>query len=266
MSAISRPRVPTLEKIVTLLRLFTLSDPRWRLAEIARELDWDKATALRILRALVETRFLEREEDGSYQIGILPVELGSVYLSIHSQRRRLLNEMQRIAEATNRTTQIGVLHGRDVTIIASQEARSAVRAAAMLGARLPAHASAVGKAILSQLSDQEIRQRLPAKLERFTDTTIVSRDVLLKQCAAVRETGLAFVDGEFDEGLYAVAVSIPHPAFGSGLAGLTCAGAPPSIVPEAWKRARKLLTDLTRDWAEFASDYRLPSAAAGRTR
>lgn len=244
MSTISRPRVPTLEKVATLLGLFTPTQPAWRLGDIARELGWDKATALRILNALVDTRFLERAEDGVFEVGVLPVELGAVYLSRQPNRRRVLSEMRRLAESTNLTTQVGVLDGGYVTIIASQEAQSAVKAAAMLGERLPIHASAVGKAILSQLDDSEIKKLLPKKLARFTEATITDREHLLAEIATVRSTGISLVNGEFAEGLCAVAVAIPRGYFGSALAGLTCAGAPPSIVPAAWQKAEELLRSL----------------------
>lgn len=242
----SRPRVPTLRKAAELLELFSHEQPTWRLRDVALAVGWDKSTAYRILEALVDCRFLDRTPDGEYQVGVLPLELGAVYLSTDPVRRLLVSEVQRIADASGLTTQLGVLDGARVAIVTSHEGTSPVKAAAMLGQRLPLHASAAGKAILAQLADEELDGILPDELEPYTARTITSRDALLAAVAIVRESGVAVAEGELAEGLDAVAVPLGRGRIGTTVAALTCAGPPAAVMPAAWETARAALQEVAR--------------------
>ena len=77
------------------------------------------------------------------------------------------------------------------------------------GAQRPAHATALGKVLISALNDAQIRQVLGTKpLRRFTSKTIVERHALLREIDEVRKKGLAYDDGEFDEEVRCVAVPV----------------------------------------------------------
>jgi DNA-binding IclR family transcriptional regulator len=238
----SHARIPTLQKMAHLLSAFTPARPKWKLLELSRELGWDGATTHRFLKALVDTGMLECDEELNYRVGMLPLKLAAVSGSAEPGRQELLDRIGRIAEVTGLTTQLGVLDGDSVVILASQESTAAINAAASLGDRLPLHATAAGKAILSQLSDDEIRAILPERLAAHAEHTITDLEVLVRQVREVRESGLAHVDGELSLGLYAMAVPIPPRMFGSQVAALTCAGLTRALVPEKWDIAEKTLT------------------------
>lgn len=238
----ARPRVSTIGKVRDLLVLFTPRHPTWGLSELAQELDWDMATTHRLANALVEIEMLTRVDgESSYQLGPLTLELGSVYMSMRPRHQEIVVAMETLVRETALTTQIGVLAGATVSIVHSRESDSPLRAAALLGERLPLHATAVGKAILSQFGDEAVDALLPARLERFTAQTITDRAALLEQLAAVREDGVARVDNELSEGLCALAVPLPAGTYSADVASLTCAGPPPSIIPEKWEEAESTL-------------------------
>ncbi len=241
----ARPRVSTIGKVRDLLVLFTPQRQTWGLSELAHELDWDTATTHRLANALVEIDLLARlDGESSYQLGPLTLELGSVYMSMRPNHQEILDATEALVRDTGLTTQIGILAGRAVSIIHSRESDSPLRAAALLGERLPLHATAVGKAVLAQLDDEAVVELLPAKLKQFTKQTIVERSALLEQLAEVREDGLARVDNELSEGLCALAVPLPAGSYSTDNASVTCAGPPPSIVPESWEAAEVTLRAL----------------------
>lgn len=237
-----RARIPTLHKMVDLLQAFTPATPQWKLRDLAAELDWDTATTHRFLKALVDIGMLDADADLTYRIGPLPLQLAAVSTSAEPGWADLMRRIAGIAEATRLTTQVGLLAGDRVAIIASQESRGALKAAASLGERLPLHATAGGKAILAQLADDEVRELLPERLPAFTDNTVVDREELIVQLADVRTTGMARADSEFSQGLYAVGVAIPTGALG-GTAALVCAGLSRTFVPEQWDQAERILAD-----------------------
>ncbi|MDQ0862583.1 IclR family transcriptional regulator domain-containing protein [Arthrobacter globiformis] len=73
-----------------------------------------------------------------------------------------------------------------------------------VGGNCPAHASATGKLLLSELSDDDIAATLPEKLEPYTSRTISNRKAILHEIRQVREQGYAVIDEELEEGLFAV--------------------------------------------------------------
>jgi IclR family transcriptional regulator, KDG regulon repressor len=236
----NKPRVPTVMKLGELLRAFSTERPSWRVNDLAGHLKWDVATTHRFVKALVEIRLLDQRDSG-YHIGSLPFELSAIALTDEPQRAELLRWIEEIRDETNLTTQIGVLDDGAVAILASRESRAAIKAAAMLGARLPLHATAAGKAILIQHPDDAIAALLPPTLEAFTSQTIVDRGMLMSELRAARESGIAGVASEVTEGLDALAIPIPAGFFGSAPAALTCIGLSRSLVPEQWEVAERAL-------------------------
>lgn len=240
-SAPVRARVPTLHKTAELCGLFTTARPRWRLQEICAELGWDPATAHRFLKALVEVRMLAVDADGGYTVGLLPVEMASVYLAGEPRRRAFVQRCEEIATRTGLTCQLGILDDAYVVIVASHEGASVLRAAAMLGERLPVHATAGGKAILSQLDDAAIEALLPERLERLTADTLGSRTALIEQVREVRAGGLARASGELAPAFHAIGVPLPAGCFDGRPAALMCSG--PAGEPGQWQLAEQLLRE-----------------------
>jgi DNA-binding IclR family transcriptional regulator len=239
----ARPRVQTIEKIAQLLGQFAPGEPAPRLTDLAEALGWDLATTHRIAGALVEIRLLARHED-RYSLGPFTAELAAVYLSQTPRRRRLAELVVEIAGESGLTTQLGVLSAGRLQIVESCESTAPIKAAAMLGMRLPLHASAAGKAILAGLTDNDVTELVPEELERFTAHTLASRGALCEELQAVRETGLARVDQEFATGLYAVATRVPAHA-GEEPSAITCVGPSPLVDPAPWARAEALLGEVT---------------------
>lgn len=236
-----KPRVQTLRTMEELLRAFTPDRPLWKLHELAGHLGWDKATTYRFLTELVSIGVLERDDEDNYTVGLFCLELASVYLSTNPQRRLLVQRVDEIAAVSGLTTQLGIFDGDGITIVAYSEGDGPLRAAAKLGQRLPLHASALGKAVLTQLDEETIQALLPERLRPFTARTVQDRAELIREIRAARVDQLIRVDSEYAEGLYVIAIPIPPMAFASAPAALCCAGPSPSIAPSKWRLAEQSL-------------------------
>jgi IclR family acetate operon transcriptional repressor len=87
-----------------------------------------------------------------------------------------------------------------------------MRVFAEVGNQVSLHSSGVGKAILSQLEDSEVRTILERSgMRALTASTITSPDVLLAQLHEVRERGYAFDEGEHHVGVRCIAIPIRGP-------------------------------------------------------
>jgi DNA-binding IclR family transcriptional regulator len=94
--------------------------------------------------------------------------------------------------------------------------------------RLPAHATALGKAVLSQYDPAEVQRRLNWPLERLTPDTVADPDAFLAQLAEARLRGWAVDDGENSVEIRCVAVALG----GRGMDAISCS-APKSRMDDA---------------------------------
>src|SRR5690606_15513328 len=119
-------------------------------------------------------------------------EVGQAY-SGHREIAELARPvMDRLRDATGETVQLARLDGIDNVYIALSESPSPMRLASRVGVRLPAHATGIGKALLSQLPPEEARSRLRgAELVRMTEHTITDPERLLDAIDGVRRDGYA---------------------------------------------------------------------------
>jgi DNA-binding IclR family transcriptional regulator len=144
-------------------------------------------------------------------------------------RQRLARIMEEVRDQTGLTTQAGFLDGTHVVIALSEEGTDLVKASATLGARLPVHATAIGKAVLAQLSNEGIDGILGAGLPALTKRTATTQKRVRQEIEAVRARGLATAESELEDGLDAIAVALPPAVFGVP-AGLGCSGPSASVV------------------------------------
>jgi DNA-binding IclR family transcriptional regulator len=86
-----------------------------------------------------------------------------------------------------------------------------LRAVSSVGATFPLHCTANGKALLAELSPEEVARVLPTRLRRFTDGTITARADLTAEIDQVRETKVAFDREEHTAGISAAGIAIRDP-------------------------------------------------------
>jgi DNA-binding IclR family transcriptional regulator len=88
--------VAALDRAFAILGAFTASDQGLTLAQLAERTGLYKSTILRIAQSLMQHRFLQRLEDGRYQIGPGPLMLGALYqrnLNLSDVMRPLMREL-----------------------------------------------------------------------------------------------------------------------------------------------------------------------------
>jgi DNA-binding IclR family transcriptional regulator len=103
-----------------------------------------------------------------------------------------------LAERSGETSHVGVRVGREAVIIGRHDGPSAIRVAERIGAPRPLHATSMGKVLLAQLTDEQVRAYLKAgPLRRVTARTVTDPEALLAIVDEVRLSGVAFDDGEY---------------------------------------------------------------------
>lgn len=214
----SKSIVYSLQKGLRVLEAFTAKEPERLLSEIARAAGLDNATAFRILNTLVLLGYVEKVPDTKrFRLSLKCLDLGFNAIGRTDLRllaRPVLNDL--VARGAGAASLAILDKGDAVYIERVQAGLTRIVVDIRVGTRIPAFASAIGRAILAYLPEdaqrREIALRPREKLTPYTETDL---DALLDELRTIREQGYSVVNQESVIGLMAIAA----PIFGSdGLA------------------------------------------------
>ena len=176
------------------LRILTVlqGDHRLSLGEIAQRLDLPPSTVHGIVRTLLAHRMVVQEHDsGHYRLGPAVLTMGNVYLDTLELRSRVGPWAEDLARRTGLAVRTAVMLLDDVVVVHHEPRPDGSRQMPEVGIVIPAHASALGKALLA--FDHEAAEsvlELP-QLRSMTGETITDARALRRQLDTVRESGIA---------------------------------------------------------------------------
>lgn len=182
--------VPAIRRAHDILRVLASRPSPVKAAELVEACGLPKSTLYLLLDCLEQRRWIDRQ-DGGYIIGLELLALGSAYLRHDGLQAAFQQAAGAFVARSNEVVQLAALDGFEVIYLAREDARRPVRLVSDLGLRLPAHACALGKALLASLPADELALRLPDTLPRVTDRTITDTAALHQELDAARQSGLA---------------------------------------------------------------------------
>ncbi|BCS80179.1 IclR family transcriptional regulator [Anaerocellum diazotrophicum] len=193
----------SLQRALDIMELIASCSEGLTLSNISQKLGIPKSSALSLLNTLVERKYLIFDSaTNRYKMGIKMFEVGSGYLRESEFMDAIMAVVAKVARKSNETVHLAVRDGRDVIYIAKIESNHPIRIASSIGKRIPAHATALGKALLSGLSDKELRELYSQQPpERLTANTICEVEKLIEEIRKVRENGYALDYEESSEGV-----------------------------------------------------------------
>ncbi len=218
--------------------------------EIAERLELPKSSAHALLRTMEARAYLALDpERKTYRLGSRIWELAQAVHEIEDLRTLMKPLMDRLVERTGETVQLATLDGVSAVYLELSESPHPVKLTSRVGARLPAHTSAIGKSLLASLDPDEAERRLEgATLVKLTDHTLTEVPELLKALERVRRQGYSVDDEEFAIGLRCLAMPV-RDAEGSPVAAISVAMPTPRYNRAAAANARKALAETVSDAA-----------------
>ena len=205
------PQYP-IESVDNALRVLLLlgEQPKLRLTDVSRYLGVASSTAHRLLAMLQYRGFVR--QDAATRTYVPGPTLDGLAFSVLRRldvRTRARPVLERLNAETGETIHLGRLEGSYVTFIDSLDSVRALRVAGRLGLSMPAHCTSTGKALLAELTDDELLQLYPEQeLVQLTQKSIGSLAALMAALAEVRARGYARSQEEAEEGVTSVAVAL----------------------------------------------------------
>lgn len=234
--------IGSVDKALQIVLLFQADSERWfRVSEIADELEVARSTAHRLLAMLVFRGFARQDDSKAYGAG--PALLGPKSSADRSDLREVARPALEALSATfDETTHLVVLDGSDVVFLDSVEGRQALKVGSRAGARMAAHLTSGGKALLATLGRPALEQLVGA------GTASVDLTELERTLVTVRQRGYALNLGETERGIHAIGAVITDGVSAVGAISLSIPALrlPPRRVAELVPHVRQTAAAVSR--------------------
>ncbi len=199
----------TVARALELLSSFSQTHQEWSVSELSRAKGIEKSTVSRLLNTLHVYGFLWQDPiTRQYSLGGKILELADVLRPetiLAANAGAILN---RLAHESGETAILGLRRGWTCLCAQIIESNKGLRAGPRVGQQTPLNAGAIGKAMLANLPDDDLKRFLSGELQRFTSETITDPVRLLDELRSVRQKGYALSFSELEEGVAAIAVPV----------------------------------------------------------
>ncbi len=199
------------ERAFSILEIIAESSKGLSNSDISRRLKIPKSSASYILRILENRGYLTREiNSGKYRLGLKLMGL-TRESATHTDIREVAKPiMESFVKRTNLSTHLAVLdNGRAVYVEKVENLNSFIKMDIWIGHRLPIHSTAIGKVLVSQMTEAEVSAILELRgMEKKAPKTITNAKRYLKELDKVRTFGFAVDDEENSAGVRCISSPI----------------------------------------------------------
>lgn len=181
------------------------------ITELGRDLKIGKSTVHRLLATLKDGGYVMVEPITSrYTLGSMIARLAEQLTHQSPLLSAGVPAIQRLAHECNETANLAVLEGQDVLYLAKQESKEPLRMSGQVGKRLPAYCTALGKALLADLPERQIRKLYGStgRLRTVTPHTISNLSDLVKELEEIHREGISYDQEEMYVGVQCVATPV----------------------------------------------------------
>lgn len=255
--------VPALERGLCVLQEFGRGNTTLGAPELARRLGLPRATVFRLLNTLEAMGYLQPAGEGSkdYRLGLSVLRLGFEFLASMDLTELGQPVIQGLCNELKVPCNIVVRDGRSVVYVAKVTPPTPLTSSVRVGTRLPAHATAFGRVLLSDLSHAELEGLYGREsLQSFSPATPTSVDALFSLVDADRRRGYVFSEGFYEKSISTVAAPVFDAServvatLGSTFSTPSMDGADTeALISSVCTAAAELSTRLN-----YRADYRLP--------
>jgi DNA-binding IclR family transcriptional regulator len=247
----NKPTYPV-ESADNVLRLLLLLSEQGsvRVSDAAEHLGVARSTAHRLLGALSYRDFAVQDARKAYRPGPAFERMVLPGPSTRDLQAVLHPHVSWLHEQLGETCHVMVLEGNGARFIDCVEGTHVLRVGSRVGMLLPAHCTSGGKALLAELSTEQLGALYPRDLPGSPGGAAIQRTALRRQLATVRRRGYATNFEESERGIVAVGACVRDSA-GRAVAGLAVAA--PSVrysrsaAPELAKVVRSAAAAATAD-------------------
>jgi DNA-binding IclR family transcriptional regulator len=202
--------VPGLSRGLEVLLAFTPERRRMTLTEMGQTVGVTRSAVFRIAYTLDQLGFLTYDPaTRTYALGPQVLRLGYGYLASRDLVEVALPQLEALRDRTGWSAHLGVLEQREVVYLARLPTRRSLSSVVQVGTRLPAHATTMGRVLLSALPAVQLKALYAGvELQAFGPRTPTTLSALLSQAEADRAAGFVAHVAGYEAGVASVAAPV----------------------------------------------------------
>jgi DNA-binding IclR family transcriptional regulator len=178
------------------------------ITELADATGLSKSSVHKHLRSLMKHDFVVKSGT-EYRLGLRYLDFGAHVRAQVTGSTEIKHKLRELATETGESVQFAVEERGQSVVLYRDVTPGGVYSRGRVGRRFHMHQTAAGKAILSQFSDQWVREIIDRHgLPKATPHTVSDEAALFEDLEAIRDRGVAFNSEESTEGLRSVAVPV----------------------------------------------------------
>src|SRR3954453_21222997 len=209
--------------------------------EIARQLKLAPSIAQRLIKTLARDGFLEQTGTTlRYAIGYKAFQVGNTFVAQTNLHSAVLPELYALADEQINAF-LGVMRDASIVYLATVQSNGPVAINHRPGAQTHLHSTAMGKALLAKMPEQDVRGLLTrSPLPRLTPKTKISVPQLLVELETIRQQGYSVSEEENRLGFFSIG-AVVRDATGAAIAVISGAVATAGLKNQDRARITRLV-------------------------
>lgn len=201
---------PAVRRAMKVLDTLARTGGSIRMTDLADQLGIAKSSLHHVLAALLDAGWIERDESTKeVTLGLRAWEVGQAYGPAQTLSQRSQPFLDSVRDELGETVRLAVLSGNDQVCLGKSLGNHTLIFDQPVGARLPAHATGLGKALLAGLPDEAIERLYDGYVfEPFTEHSITNTGDLIAEMREIRQRGWGEDNGEFILGIRCIALPV----------------------------------------------------------
>ncbi|WP_137120615.1 IclR family transcriptional regulator [Segeticoccus rhizosphaerae] len=242
-------RIQSVERAFAVLEAMVDAGGAISLTDLSDAVRLPLPTIHRLLRTFVELGYVRQEPSRQYVLGPGLIRLGETSsLALGTWARP---HLARLVDELGESANLAMLEGDRVVYVGQVPSRHSMRMFTEVGRQVPAHCTAVGKAMLARESADQVRTLLDrAGMLAQTEHTITTPDAMFEELDRVRRDGYAMDNGEQEVGVRCVGVAVPEAPFRVAMS----VSGPATRISDAF--VQRAVPQLLRAAADLSRDLR----------
>lgn len=201
--------VQSVDRTLTIIEALAMNPRGMGVGEISEQIELHKSTVHRLLATLVDRGYVRKDQHNRYQLTLKLFEIGSKRIEDLDMLEVARPYLEQIMEQTNEVVHLVTLEDKAIIYIDKVEPNTTIRMHSRIGVRRPLYCTAVGKAILSTMREEEVEEIWEnSTIERLTQYTITDLKQMKYELELIRERGYAIDEQENELGVRCIAIPL----------------------------------------------------------
>ena len=202
--------IKSVNNALDLLEQFNRDRDELGVTELSNRLNLHKNNIFRLLATLETKGYIEQNKaTENYRLGVKTLELGQTFIKQLGLVHPVKPFLKEIVKECNEMAYLGIIRQNSVVCLDVEESSQTVKVANRVGWRLPIHCTAIGKAQIAYVSEEELEKLgVLDNMGKFTENTIVDGAKFIKHLKEVAERGYALDNEEYNPGVRCVGAPV----------------------------------------------------------